>query len=354
MYPDKRNTAGWTHSGRTSSFAKVARLILGALLCTMAASKSFAITSQCAPGYDPDSFYHRVGLSALELSYPYSSTWMETQVSGPVAASLFSVSYGALNFWHWFVDMPAGFYFWYGFYGFGYYGDLFSSGLCSNVIRVAAPKYCESTEARVTRSDSLTSQVHGYLVNGIRSGFEALENLGACTVTSMPTFSGSLQIETLEQCCESSASHESSTRASGVALFSVPGLSCSLKQIIVPAYGIVLEGSIGAQAAADFRYTGSSNGMCGADVQPITLSGSVSGGFGGEVGVGGIDTQVIGAGVSLSDQFTLSASGPDVYTLSVSGCIGPAAITGWVRFLGNEYRTDIVPEEWAEGTRLCF
>jgi hypothetical protein len=80
----------------------------------------------------------------------------------------------------------------------------------------------------------------------------------------------------------------------------------------------------------------------------------VSGGFGGELGVGGIDTQIVGAGISIHDDFTIQASGPDIFSLALTGCIGPAQITGWFRFLGNQFSTNILSEEWAAGTELCF
>ena len=200
----------------------------------------------------------------------------------------------------------------------------------------------------------MTSNIHSYLVTAIQNGFEAVEKLGVCSMTGSPSFSGSLKLENVTQCCEVTDSTDSSIRAAGSATFSVPSLSCSLKQLIVPSYGIVLEGSVGAGASASLGYSGMDNGMCGVDSPEITLSGTVSGGFGGEIGVGGISTKIIGAGVRLSDSFSISARGPDVYNLALSGCIGPAEITGWIRFLGSEVRTEIVPREWAAGTTLCL
>jgi hypothetical protein len=320
---------------------------------------SQALVSRCLPGPEADGFYHRASLTAVESGFPFVRTWMQTNVSGPVSPSLSSLHYNTWNSWHFFIYMPPGSYNWTGYSlsevdDLDYFWGLLDVGLCDGAMTVAPPPYCESTDMQVTGSSSLTSNIHGYLVSSIKGAFEAVENLGVCSVTGTPTFSGNLKLESVSQCCEAAERHDTTTRATGRASFSVPALSCSVKQIIVPAYGIVLEGSLGAGASASFAYSGMDNGMCDVEADGITLSGTISGGFGGEIGVGGLSTQVIGAGVRLSDSFSISASGPDVLNLDVAGCIGPAEITGWVRFLGSEFRTEIVPREWAEGTTLCF
>ncbi len=318
-----------------------------------------AIVSYCAPGPDYDSFFHRASLDVMEMSFPYVRTSIETHVSGPISPSLYSTFHNTWNSWHFFVDMPPGNYYWQGYSQSevedgDFLTEIFGISLCSGYMQVTEPPFCDSSAVQVTGSSTLTSNIHGYLVSAIKGGFEAVEKLGVCSSTGSPGFSGSLKLENVSQCCENSDTYETATRATGRATFSVPGLSCSLKQIIVPAYGIVLQGSVGAGASAALSYSGMDQGMCGSTSSEITLSGSVSGGFGGEIGVGGISTRIIGAGVRLSDSFSLSASGPDVQNLDIQGCIGPAEITGWVRFLGSEVRTNIVPREWAQGTSLCF
>jgi hypothetical protein len=334
----------------------LALALVGLLLMS---NSSQALTSQCGFGPEHDGFYHRASLGLLEMSFPFVATWMETRVSGPVSPSLYSVFFNTLNSWHFFLNMPPGDYFWQG-YGQSetgsadFFWGILDISMCFGAIRVETPPYCATEEPRVTGSTTLTSSIHSYLVAGIQSGFEALEKLGACSITGQPTFSGSLKLEQVEQCCEETDSDDVATRATGKATFSVPALSCSVKQIVVPAYGIVLEGSIGAGASASFGYSGMDGAMCGVEMPEITLSGAISGSFGGEIGVGGISTKIIGAGVRLSDSFSISARGPDVYNLTATGCIGPAEITGWVRFMGSEVKTEIVPREWAEGTTLCL
>lgn len=334
----------------------VSTVMTGLLLFSVS---SQALVSRCQAGPDADGFYHRASLTALEMGFPFVRTWMETHVSGPISPSLYSLHYNTWNSWHFFTNMPPGRYNWSGYSqsevdDLDYFWGILDFGLCGAAMTIATPPYCESTDAQVTGSSSLTSNIHGYLVSGVKGAFEAVENLGVCSMTGTPTFSGSLKLESVSQCCEAAERHDTATRATGRATFSVPALSCSVKQIIVPAYGIVLEGSVGAGASATFAYSGMDSGMCDVEADGITLSGTISGGFGGEIGVGGLSTQVIGAGVRLGDSFSISASGPDVLSLETNGCIGPAEITGWVRFLGSEFRTEIVPREWAEGTKLCF
>jgi len=331
--------------------------VLTGLMLTSASS--YAVYSYCGVGPDEDSFYHRASLGILELSFPYVGTLMETQVSGPVTPSLYSFFYNTLNSWHFFLNMPPGNYYWYGYsetevIDFEYFWEIFDASFCLGAWTVVQPPYCETTEIQAGSVTTLTSNVHSYLVSAIQNGFAAVEKLGICSNTGTPTFSGSLQLEEVSQCCEDAERTDSATRASGSASFFVPSLSCTLKQIIVPQYGIVLEGSVGAGASANLGYSGISQSMCGSEATPISLSGNISGGFGGEIGVGGISTRVIGAGVQLSDSFTISASGPDVHNLELSGCIGPAEVTGWFRFLGSEVDINIVPQEWAEGTTLCL
>ncbi len=330
--------------------------LVGLLLMS---SSSQALVSQCGYGPEHDGFYHRASLGLLEMSFPFVTTWMETHVSGPITPSLYSLFFNTLNSWHFFLNMPPGDYYWQG-YGQSESGSAdFSWGIldismCFGAMRVEAPPYCTTEAPQVTGSTTLTSSIHGYLVAGMQAGFEVLENFGACSITGQPTFSGSLKLEQVEQCCELTDSHEAATRGTGKATFSVPALSCSVRQIVVPAYGIVLEGSIGAGASAAFGYSGTNGSMCGVEGTGIILSGTINGSFGGEIGVGGISTKIIGSGVRLSDSFSISARGPDVYNLTLNGCIGPAEITGWVRFLGSEVKTEIVPREWAEGTTLCL
>ncbi|MCB1671663.1 MAG: hypothetical protein R3F41_14515 [Gammaproteobacteria bacterium] len=332
-------------------------LILAGLM--MFSVSSHALVSWCAAGPDYDGFYHRASLDTLEMSFPYVRTWIETHVNGPVTPSLNSMFYNTRNSWHFFINMPPGSYTWSGYSHSEvgdpeYFWEIMDFGLCASALTVVPPPFCESTDVQLESSSTLTSDIHGYLVTAIKGGFEAVERLGVCSMSSTPTFSGSLNLETVSQCCEAAERHDSATRATGSATFSVPLMTCSVKQIIVPAYGIVIEGAVGAGANATLAYAGMNGALCDAQSSPITLSGTVSGGFGGEIGVGGISTQIIGAGVSLSDSFSLTASGPDVLSLEVSGCIGPAEVTGWVRFAGAEFRTEIVPREWAEGTTLCF
>ena len=331
-------------------------LVIGLLLL---GNSSQALVSQCGYGPGYDGFYHRASLGLLEISYPFVTTWMESHASGPVSPSLYSTFYNTLNSWHFFVNMPPGDYFWQGYAqsesgGADYFWGILDISMCVGAIRVEAPPFCESEDIQVTGSTSLTSNIHSYLVSAIQNGFEAVEKLGVCSISGSPSFSGSLTLESVSQCCEATDSQEAATRATGNATFSVPSLSCGLKQIVVPSYGIVLEGSVGAGASASLGYSGMDQSMCGVESPEITLSGTISGGFGGEIGVGGISTQIVGAGVRLSDSFSIGARGPDVFNLSLSGCIGPAEITGWIRFLGSEIKTDIVPREWAEGTTLCL
>jgi|GEM_PF-3189869 len=337
------------------------KLLLSTLVVSLLllSNSSQALVSQCGYGPDYDGFYHRASLGLVEISFPFVTTWMETHVSGPQSPSLYSAFYNTLNSWHFFLNMPPGDYFWQG-YSQSESGDadiywgILDISMCLGAMRVVEPPFCESEEIQVTESTSLTSKIHSYLVSAIQNGFETVEKLGVCSMTGSPSFSGSLKLEKVSQCCEATDSKDAATRATGSATFSVPSLSCSLKQIIVPSYGIVLEGSIGAGASASLGYSGMDNRMCGTESPGITLSGTVSGGFGGEIGVGGISTKIVGAGVRLSDSFSVSARGPDVYSLTLSGCIGPAEITGWIRFLGSEIKTEIVPREWAEGTTLCL
>jgi len=331
-------------------------LVMGLLLLS---NSSQALVSQCGYGPGHDGFYHRASLGLMEISYPFVTTWMETHVNGPVSPSLYSAFYNTLNSWHFFFNMPPGDYYWQGYAqsesgGADLFWGILDISLCVGAMRVAAPPFCESEEVQVTDSTTLTSNIHSYLVTAIQNGFESVEKLGVCSMTGTPSFSGSLKLENVSQCCEATDSQDDAIRATGRATFSVPSLSCGLKQIIVPSYGIVLEGSVGAGASATLGYSGMDGSMCGVESGGITLSGTVSGGFGGEIGVGGISTKIVGAGVRLSDSFSISASGPDVYNLTLSGCVGPAEITGWVRFLGSEIKTEIVPREWAEGTTLCL
>ncbi|MBT8145575.1 MAG: hypothetical protein KJN90_01910 [Gammaproteobacteria bacterium] len=337
------------------------KVLLGALLTglLLVGNNAQALVSYCGYGPGHDGFYHRASLGLLEISYPFVTTWMETHVNGPLSPSLYSAFYNTLNSWHFFLDMPPGDYSWQGYAqsetaAVDYFWGILDFSACAGARRVEAPPYCETEEIQVTGSTTLTSSIHSYLVSAIKNGFEAVEKLGVCSMTGSPSFSGSLKLENVSQCCEATDSNDSTTRAAGRATFSVPSLSCSVKQIIVPAYGIVLEGSIGAGAAATLGYSGMDKGMCGAASSEITISGTISGGFGGEIGVGGISTRIVGAGVRLSDSFSIGARGPDVYNLTLNGCIGPAVITGWVRFLGSEVKTEIVPREWAEGTTLCL
>ena len=258
-------------------------LACGLFGCLMLSATSHAITSRCSVGYDYDNFYHLASLDFWELYYPLTRTWIETYVDGPVSPSLFSLFYNTLNSWHWFVDMPPGEYEWYGASQSEVSTDVFwweflDFGACFGRWTVPEPAFCESTEVQVTGTTMLTSDVHGYIVEGLTGGLNAVENLGLCSSTGTPTFSGSLELQNVSQCCEESDSNESSTRATGNAVFHVPGVTCRLKQIIVPAYGIVIEGSIGAFAEAAFGYSGMSQGMCGEQSAPMTLSGTVLGG----------------------------------------------------------------------------
>lgn len=331
-------------------------LLTGLMLVSV---NSHAVISRCEAGPGYDGFYHRASLDYFELGFPWVRTWMETHVNGPLSPSLYSLFYNTWHSWHFFINMPPGQYAWYGYSqtevdDADYFWGLMDFGLCGASMTIVPPPYCETTDVQVTGSSTLTSNIHGYLVSAIQGGFEAVEKLGVCSITGTPTFSGSLKLEEVSQCCEATDRLDSATRATGRATFSVPSLNCSVKQIVVPAYGIVLEGSVGAGASASFAYSGMDQAMCDVAAEEITLSGTVGGGFSGEMGVGGIDTSIIGAGVRLSDSFSLTARGPDVLTLDVKGCIGPAEITGWFRFLGSEFKTEIVPREWAEGTQLCF
>lgn len=353
------NPTDETGCSRMNQIMKKIMLTFSLLGFLLVSTSSEALISQCGYGPEYDGFYHRASLDLLELSYPFVATWMETHVRGPVSPSLYSAFYNTLNSWHFFLNMPSGDYFWQG-YGqlesgsADYYWGILDISMCFGAMRVETPPYCVTEEPRITGSTTLTSNIHSYLVSAIHSGFEALDKLDACTIEGQPTFSGSLDLEQVTQCCEETDSHDTVTRAKGKANFSVPALSCSLSRILVPTYGIVLEGSIGAAAAASLAYSGMDGGMCGVKMPEITLGGTISGSFGGEVGVGGISTRIIGAGVRLSDSFSVSARGPDVYNLTLQGCVGPAEITGWVRFLGSEVKTEIVPREWAEGTMLCL
>ncbi len=332
-------------------------LLVAGLMAFSASTR--ALVSRCDTGPYTNGFYHRASLGALEMSFPYVRTLIDTRVNGPLSPSLRSLFYNTRNSWHFFLNMPPGSYSWSGYSqaevgDVNYFWEFIDSSLCTASMTIESASYCETTDVQVEGSSTLTSSIHGYLVSAIQGGFEAVENLGVCGVNGTPTFSGSLKLESVSQCCEQAQRHDSATRASGRASFFVPSLSCSVKQIIVPAYGIVIEGAVGAGATATLAYSGMDGAMCDSETSGITLSGTVSGSFGGEIGVGGISTRIIGAGVSLSDSFSLGASGPDVLNLNVTGCIGPAEITGWFRFAGAEFRTEIVPREWADGTELCF